>query len=115
MIVEDERVARNALTTLLTSYGYPAVSFETAEELLNAVEKGTEPQVILADVDLPGMSGLEMIDALEERYPGMHAVVITAVDGEEIRSFLEKHGCDYLRKPLNLANLLSLLQETPHN
>jgi DNA-binding NtrC family response regulator len=115
MIVEDERVARNALTSLLNDYGYPAISFSTAEELLDAVDEGNEPRMILADVDLPGMSGLEMINQLAKRHAGFHAVLITAAEGAEIQAFLREHDCDYLRKPLNLTHLLSLLQKAPSN
>jgi DNA-binding NtrC family response regulator len=115
MLVEDERVARNALTALLINCGYPTVSFESAEELLTAVEKGNEPQVILADVDLPGMSGLEMIDEVGKRHPAVHTVLITAAEGAEIDAFRKNHECDYLRKPLNLKKLLSLLENWPSN
>ncbi len=115
MLVEDERVARNALTALLINYGYPTVSFGSAEELLTAVEEGTAPLVILADVDLPGMSGMEMINEVGKRHPGIHAVLITAAEGAEIDAFRKSHDCDYLRKPLNLKKLLSLLGESSPN
>ncbi|HEX8524257.1 MAG TPA: response regulator [Tepidisphaeraceae bacterium] len=112
LIVEDERVARRALTALLAGHGYDAKSFDSAEALLEEVEqKGTEPKVILADVDLPGMSGLQMLDKLVQNRPDLQAYLITAAEGEEIEQFCESHSCQYLRKPLNLGKLLSLLSD----
>jgi CheY-like chemotaxis protein len=117
LIVEDERVARKAMTALLAHHGYPAKAFETAEELLAEVEKGGSPHVILADVDLPGMSGLELLSRLEHDDRDFNAVLITAADGEEISKFCKDHVCDYLRKPLNMGSLLTLLGQArmqPH-
>jgi len=111
MIVEDERVSRKALTELLRGYGYKTKAFASAEELLADVELGNEPRVVLADVDLPGMSGLDLLAHLERKYPDLYAVVITAADGETIDNFCKQHPFDYLPKPLNLGRLLSLLDQ----
>src|SRR5262245_12275611 len=112
MIVEDERASRKALASLLMGQGYNIMAFESAEELLAEVERGAEPWVVLADVDLPGMSGLELLSHLERRYPDLYAVLITATEGERIDRFCRDHPCTYLRKPINLARLLSLLDES---
>ena len=110
LIVEDERLARNALTMLLAEQGYNARSYASAEALLDEVERqGIPPEVVLADVDLPGMSGLEMLENLARRHPKARAVLITAAEGNEIEDFCRDYPCQYLRKPLNLNLLLSLL------
>ena len=115
MIVEDERVSRKALASLLAGQGYNIKAFESAEDLLAEVDRGTEPLAVLADVDLPGMSGLELLSHLERKYPDLYAVLITAADGERIDRFCREHPCAYLRKPLNFAQLLSLLDQSKND
>src|SRR5438874_1765811 len=110
VIVEDERISRRALASLLCEHGYPTRAFESAEDLLAELEAGEKPHVVLADVNLPGMSGMELLSRLEHKNPQLYAVLITAADGEEISRFCRLHSCEYLRKPLNLASLLRLLE-----
>jgi FixJ family two-component response regulator len=112
MIVEDERVSRNALASLLTGYGYTTKAFESAEDLLAEVDRcGWHPGIVLADVDLPGMSGLELLSLLQRKFPDLYAVVITAADGDVIERFCREHPFPWLPKPLNLSRLLSLLDD----
>ena len=114
LIVEDERLSRKALAWLLSECGYPTQAYETAEELLEEVDRGTRACAVLADVDLPGMSGMEMLSQLEKKNPGSRVptVLITAAEGEHIARFCKEHGCKYLRKPLNLPSLLETLQKS---
>ena len=116
LIVEDERVSRRALTTLLSSCGFRAAAYETAEEALEDVDGGPVPQMALVDVDLPGMSGLELVSRLEQMRPGIKAVLITAAEGERIAQFRRDHEVDYLRKPVDFPRLLRLLTraQLPH-
>lgn len=112
VIVEDERVSRDALAALLKNHGYHTRAFATAEELLAEVEQGECPRVVLADVDLPGMDGLDLLSQLERKHPDLYAVLITAADGERIERFCQDHSVPYLPKPLNRRQLLSLLDES---
>src|SRR5689334_18545612 len=62
LIVEDERVARRALANLLAASGYVAQAAGSAEEALGLLNlKGQPPKVILVDLNLPGMNGLDFI------------------------------------------------------
>ena len=112
LIVEDERVSRRALTSLLSSCGFRAAAFESAEEALENVDGGPVPQVALVDVDLPGMSGLELVSRLEQMRPGIKAVLITAAEGERIAQFRRDHEVDYLPKPVDFPRLLRLLTKS---
>ena len=112
-IVEDERISRKALTALLSDQGYETTAFASAEEMLDWIDHEL-PKVLLVDVDLPGMSGLQLVTLLEQRFPDVCAVLITAAGA---LFAIPKHEADrcnaeaYLRKPLNLQQLLSLLSQ----
>lgn len=109
LIVEDERVSRRALALLLNASGYHTVAAGSAEEALNLLASENAPAFALLDVDLPGMSGLELAEQLESSNPGVFTVLITAAEGERIENFMRDHHVAYLRKPLDFDNLLGLL------
>src|SRR6476661_3487946 len=76
LIVEDERVARRALTTLLASYGFETAAAASAEEALALVSRlqdhsqdHSRRRVALVDFNLPGMNGIEFISRLEQLDP----------------------------------------------
>lgn len=114
LIVEDEKVSRNALASLLTSCGYRTNAVDSGEEALRRVNNGDSPSVALIDVDLPGMSGLELVQELEQNNPEVYTVLITAAAGERIDRFRQGHAVGYLRKPVDFPYLLSLLSEQQH-
>jgi CheY-like chemotaxis protein len=109
LIVEDERLSRRALATLLASYGFEPTAVASAEEALREVRGQAAPRVALVDVDLPGMSGLDLVSRLEKLCPGIRAVLITAAEGERIARFRHDHPVDYLPKPVDFPRLLMLL------
>ena len=113
LIVEDEGIARNALRRLLVAQGYEAFAFESAEDALRDIADGDIPPVALIDVDLPGMSGLDLATRLEQLRPDMIKVLITAAAGDRIESYRRTHDVHYIRKPLDFPRLLRLLDETP--
>ena len=108
LIVEDEMISRNALRKLLAASGYRSVAYESAEDALREMT-GSIPPVALIDVDLPGMSGLDLAARLEELRPDMVKVLITAAAGDRIESFRREHEVHYIRKPLDFGRLLKLL------
>jgi DNA-binding NtrC family response regulator len=111
VIVEDERISRQALNSLLSSIGYHPAAYGTAEEALAHIERDA-PRIVLVDVDLPGMSGLDLIDQMERLAPQTLAVLLTAASGDRIDRFRCRHPVPYLRKPVDFKRLIQLL---PHS
>lgn len=111
LIVEDERVARRALSTLLASCGYNTEAVGSAEEALNLLKErtGSIPRVALIDLNLPGMSGIELIRRLDELEPSVYPVLVTAAADDVLRTALEARPVTYLRKPLDFKQLLSVI------
>jgi CheY-like chemotaxis protein len=112
LIVEDEPIARTALAILLNSRGYAAAAVSSAEAALEMVRRSGTPPIAVVDVDLPGMNGLDLVDALERKRPGLITVLVTAGDGERVDAFCRSHQrVMFLRKPLDFPSLLRLLDE----
>ncbi len=111
LIVEDERVSRKALAVLLRSCGYQTRSAGSAEEAINLLSSDELAEFALVDVDLPGMSGLELAKRLKHIRPDIFTVLITGADGERVRNFMRDHPVAYLPKPLDFERLRCLLHE----
>jgi CheY-like chemotaxis protein len=116
LIVEDEPVARKALSRLLESKGYPTKAVRSAEDALRLLRDGPHPEVALVDLDLPGMSGLDFISRLEAIDPNITSILVTASSLERVRRLKQDADVEYVRKPLDFDKLLSLISERqlPH-
>jgi DNA-binding NarL/FixJ family response regulator len=112
-IVEDQRDIREGLKFLIDGTpGYRCTgAFASMEEALPAVEPG-RADIVLMDLGLPGMSGLEGIRRFKERYPGLHLVALTVYeDDERIFEALCAGASGYLLKKTPPARLLECLRE----
>jgi DNA-binding response OmpR family regulator len=74
---------------------------------------GRIPRVALVDVDLPGMSGLDLISRLSASHPALVPVLVTASDDERVFEAVRDGGLLYVRKPVDVGRLMALLSEIP--
>src|SRR5690242_2653610 len=112
-IIEDHQKFREALAFFLNqTAGYQCVgSFASMEEALDKI-KSNLPDVALVDIGLPGMSGVEGVRILKERYPDLVLLVNTVYDdNERIFEALCAGASGYLLKKTPPAKLLESLQE----
>jgi len=109
LVVEDEEVSRRALVQILRINGYPTQAVASAEGALAKIERGLEPEVALVDLDLPGMSGAELIEALRERDPPIHSILVTAADEDRVQQIMRGQSVDHIRKPIDLGELLAAI------
>lgn len=114
LIVEDERMSCKAMTALLERCGFRPQAFGSAEEALGAILAGSHPRFALIDLDLPGMSGLDLISRLESLDPSIFPILITATDQEILSRKLHDRPLTYLRKPVNFDLLLQMMMERQH-
>jgi len=103
-IVDDDESVRQALKSLLGSVGFQAETFASGEEFLNS-----RPQIdcLIADVRMPGMSGLELQDRLKAANSPIPIIFISAHDDGEARiRGLRAGAVDFLQKPFSEESLL---------
>jgi len=112
-IVEDQQELREGLATLISgSENYDcSASFRTMEEAL--ANLGTAvPDVMLIDIGLPGMSGIEGMRILRDRYPNLLLLMLTVYhDDERIVEAICAGACGYLLKNTPSGKLLEALKE----
>lgn len=99
LIVDDEKLARDRISRFITEldYDFEVVEAESGIEALAKIKSG-EPELLLLDIEMPGLTGVEMLQQIEER--PFRVVFQTAYDEYAIRAF-EENACDYLLKPFN--------------
>jgi DNA-binding NtrC family response regulator len=108
-VVEDEAPLRRSLVEYLNAAGHPAEGFGDAEGALEAA-KTAAPDLAVCDLQLPGMSGLQLMEELAGLDPGIVRIAMTA--GSSVQSALRamRGGCyEYLEKPLDLEKLARLV------
>ena len=108
-VIDDDELLRDALRRLLKASGLGAISFESAEDLLNS---GRLPEIacLIADVRMPGLTGLELQAKLKAERCPIPVVFITAHGDAEMRIHAMREGAvEFLSKPFDDAVLLEIV------
>jgi FixJ family two-component response regulator len=108
-IVDDDYSVREALTSLVRSLGYTAMAFECADDLLKANRRRVS--CVIADVQMPGMTGLELYNRLVASGDPIPTILITAFPDERARQHALQAGVNcYLLKPFGEDELLACIR-----
>jgi two-component system cell cycle response regulator DivK len=114
LIVEDDEKSRRLLTDVLAFHGYEVAAVKSGEEGLTSASANA-PDAALLDIQLPGISGLEVLAGL--RQPGccgprLPVVAVTASVMEQDRKMILAAGFDaFVSKPVNIRDLLATLNQ----
>ncbi len=110
LVVDDETAARSALTELLREEGFEVQSAGDGFKALGRLD-GWTPDIVITDLKMPGMDGIQLMDKVRERIPDVSVVVMTAFGTVESAVEAIQHGADdYLTKPLHLGQLLVVVE-----
>ena len=112
LVVEDNELNRRLFNDVLEAHGYRILHAREAAPVL-AIAREHRPDLILMDVQLPGMSGTEVTELLKQddelRHIPVIALTALAMKGDEDR--IRACGCDdYLSKPISIAGFLDTIQ-----
>ena len=109
LVVEDDETHRETLMRHLSRSGYNVTAVESGERAL-AVLHATNPDLILTDVRMPGMSGLTLLEHVRERTTVPVTVMTAYGDMQSAIDAMKKGAFDYLQKPLDLDALDAVLE-----
>lgn len=109
LVVDDEQAVCDALKKFLDKKGYRVSTVPNGENALKKI-KEERPHMVLLDIMLPGMSGIDTLKKIKEIDKEVGIVMITAVKDTEIgRRCMEIGAYDYITKPFNLDYLENVL------
>ncbi|MGZ5148209.1 MAG: response regulator transcription factor [Burkholderiales bacterium] len=110
-IVDDDPSVLKALTRLLRARAFHAKTFGSAQEFLAALPEGL-PECLIVDLQMPGMSGLELLQHLTRKGIQIPTIIITAHDDFGVRQRCESAGAiAFLSKPLQDTSLFAAIDD----
>ena len=109
-IVDDDRSIRWVFEKALSREGIAYNSFASAREALDALSGGP-PQVLISDIRMPGLSGIELLQEVKEKHPAVPVIVMTAYsDLESAVAAFQGGAYEYLPKPFDVDQAVELIR-----
>ena len=112
-IVDDDQSIRFVLEKALLRENLPTRSFTNARDVLTALSNEDEkgPQVLVSDIRMPGGSGLDLLEKVKSRFPGLPVIIMTAYsDLDSAVSAFQGGAFEYLPKPFDLPKAVELIR-----
>ncbi|MGQ9696149.1 MAG: response regulator [Thermodesulfobacteriota bacterium] len=111
MVIEDDREMRSLLEDFIQEEGYEVRSADNGSEAFCILAKD-EFDLIITDVRMPGLSGLDILPGMRKLQPHSAIIVITAFGSEEVYTRAMERGADgYLQKPISLETLRIMIKK----
>ena len=109
-IVDDDRSIRWVFEKALSREGIAFNSFSSAQDALDALS-GDAPEVLVSDIRMPGLSGLELLNAVKQRHPAVPVIVMTAYsDLDSAVAAFQGGAYEYLPKPFDVDQAVDLIR-----
>ena len=111
LIVDDEEVVRNVLQRILKAAGYDATVAVDGEHAIDILYQ-EEHEVVLLDIKMPGMTGIEVLGKLTAEWPDICVIMVTAVvDAQTAVKAMKLGALDYITKPFDQDDVIQKVRE----
>ncbi len=115
LVIDDEAEVRKIVRFALEKSGYDVVEAEDGEKAINEIRSGDNPlltDVIICDVRMPKINGIEAVSFFREQFPSVPIVVLTGYpDMQLATSFLKQGVMEYLVKPVEKEKLIETVEK----
>lgn len=109
-IIDDDRSIRWVLEKALAQEGLNTTSFENGDSILNKLKRN-RPDVVITDVRMPGIDGLELLNMIQTDYPDLPVIIMTAhSDLDSAVASYQGGAFEYLPKPFDVDDAVSLVK-----
>lgn len=115
LIIDDDRQLCSSFSKILTQEGYTTeLAFRGAEGIEKA--QALQPDLIILDVRLPDMTGLEVFKTLHQQFPKLPVLIVTAFESTETAiEVIRKGAYDFIYKPFDVQDMLQLIEKAVFN
>jgi PAS domain S-box-containing protein len=113
LLVEDEDIVRNFISRILKKHGYRVIEASQGQEALDLfIKLRQEIQIVVTDVIMPKMKGVELVRKISDLYPDIHVIFISGYS----ETLMEQHNLldkelNFLQKPFSAGTLLNKIRE----
>ncbi len=110
LVVDDEKPTLSMFRLILNAYGYDVITAESGEEGLDFFER-ENPPIVLTDIKMPGMDGIELLKRIKEKNPLTEVIVITGHGDMDLAiRALNLDATDFINKPIQQKDLEGALK-----
>ena len=114
LLVDDEKEFVSALAERLQLRGINSESVFNGEDALKVVETNT-PDVVLLDLKMPGIGGIEVLSKIKSSFPGVRVIILTGHGSDKDEEAAYKLGAfDYMSKPADVDKITSRIKDAYH-
>jgi len=112
LVLEDDRDLGDLLKLTLEETGHRVRTASNGQGALEQFDRGLIPDLVILDLGLPGMEGLEFLTLIQKRYPYVKAIVISGREGvDSIVETMRLGALDFIRKPFDLKTVQTSVNE----
>jgi DNA-binding NtrC family response regulator len=106
LIADDDRATRETLADLLSQEGHETYGAASADELLELTREHPDFEIVLTDLKMPRMDGIQVLEIVRLRNPGARVVVMSAFStADAVLTAWRRGAVDYLQKPFDWKDL----------
>jgi DNA-binding NtrC family response regulator len=112
LVVDDEPGMRTYMTTLLETYSYRVELADGGMDAITRIQRGLSPNLVLLDVNMPGLDGIETLEQIRRLAPSLKVVMVSCVsETKKVVRAMQLGAEDYLTKPVQEADLENTLRD----
>ena len=111
LVVDDELLIRDLLYDYFISKDYTIMTADGADEAMEIIRSNDDFDIVLTDIKMEGIDGLQLIESIREVDPGMPVIVMTGFPSVDTAiGALRKRAYDYIVKPFNINKLFAVVE-----
>ncbi|HEX3865521.1 MAG TPA: response regulator [Gemmatimonadaceae bacterium] len=112
LVVDDEETTRLTIARLLEAGGYTVVTASSGDEAMSRLAiDGESIDIVLSDVTMPGMTGIDLSYQIRAQYPDMPVAIVSGDVSELERSIIGRSDVPFIKKPFHAESLYSAVRE----
>ena len=113
LVVNDEEPIREIVASMLTTAGYQCRTASDGIEALAVLDSGKEFDLLLTNLMMPNLDGIELLERTKDKFPNMPVVLETGLHDTSVAlAFIRNGGYDYLLSPFEREQLLNVVRRT---
>lgn len=109
LVVDDNEDILEFIREMLNMFEYSSVTAESGEKALDLLAGGQKFDLVISDINMPGISGIEMTEKIKKINPAMPVIIMTGYGDKEIIG--KQTGDEFIKKPFEIGEMMDLVKK----